>query len=185
MNTSDRQHIKASLIAGLKLWGLPNIENDIKQVREWAEIFGIDLSQFKKEHYGSGLMWGFYTEKKLRSKIVEEKFSDRLKNLVEDLYPLFIDPKEAEEDKRIVTENVGFVGDAEYVFRLDGEGFTGYMQDDGLLNKNIRDKDGKLRTFAAENCNIYVYEMDIDTKKDAIAYVNKLMDRVDKKKKKK
>ena len=54
---SDDDVRKASLMAGLKLYGLPNLPESKSVVAQYAKQYGINLKQFKNRG-GTGLIWG-------------------------------------------------------------------------------------------------------------------------------
>ena len=167
MNKKEKNNlVKASLIAGLKLWGKPRFERCRLIIEKHANLLSVDLTQFKEETHSSGLTWGWDRD----SRIIEQKISERI-----------VEQSEAVgfED---VEECVGnsLVDDSEYVFWPDGTGFTGYMDKDnkhlskeGLFERFLRWTDGKLYTFHTE-AGITIYEMDITSVKEAIKFIKKL-----------
>ena len=163
MDKKEAKIIKASLMAGLSLWGLPNFElrkgdKRLEIVRKYANIFGINLNIYKKIG-GSGLIWGWDE----RSKINKQKISERIE----------------EEIDNIGAENVIDypcpVDDFEYVFTLNGTGYTGYSTKEKLFDPSIRDKDGKLYTYWAGDEDIFIYKMDMKTVKEAKKFARKAL----------
>ena len=158
MNEKDKI-IKASLVSGLNLWGLPNISQYNKSVLKWSSKLAIDLSKFYKTN-GTGLMWFRYEDD---YSLIKKKFSERI-----------IEQSECVgfEDEEECFGN-SMIDDSEYVFKLNGKGFTGYSTKEELLGKKLRSKDGKLYTcWAGEIC---IYEMDIDSVKEAKKFIRKLI----------
>jgi len=160
--------VKASLIAGLKLWGLPNTrmrQQDTK-IQDYAKKFGINLKDFrpvKKGMMDSGLCW--YWDEKGRYGIEEKKFSERIYAQSEAV---------GFEDLEECMGN-SMVDSFEYVFWPDGTGFTGFSTEDCLLEPTLRWTDGKLYTYWAEGL-ISIYTMDIKTMEEANVFVKKLIE---------
>jgi len=160
--------IRASLIAGLKLFGLPNVKKDIEDVEKYARRFSINLNDFEKVN-GSGLLWSWWEGGEYLSEIVEQKISERLYEQAEAV--------RFEDLDECISNSM--TDDFEYVFTPEGVGFTGYMDEknehlsrEGIFDKHIRSADGKLYTFYVE-VGIFIYEMDIDTYKEAEELVKK------------
>jgi len=159
--------IKASLIAGLTLFSLPNYADDKVIIKIYADKFDINLKKFKRVN-GSGLLWNWdptYHD------ILPSKISERVK----------------EQSEYVCLENMeecignSSVDDFEYVFCPDGTGFTGYMDEfgdefgeEGIFMKHMR-YENKLYTYYGET-GIHIYEMDIDTQEEAKEFIKKLME---------
>ena len=166
MKKGDKELVKASLIAGLKLWGLSNgnlrVGRDRRVVEKFAKRFKIDLNKFEaKGSLDSGLIWDWYEDGEYRSTIIREKISERI--------DMEVDCISAED----AIEDPGQIDDFEYVFKPDGSGYTGYRTDEDLFEKSLRADDGKLYTYFATECQIFVYEMDLNSKEEAREYIKK------------
>lgn len=167
MKKEDEKLVKASLIAGLKLFGIPREGfYHEKEMKRYIKKFNIDVSDFRYK-CGSGLMWIWDDTSTIEHKLISERIREQSEGVgLEDI------------DECIDNTQID---DWEYVFWPDGTGFTGYMDeerkkysDEGIFQKFLRWKDGKLYTFWADGI-ISVYTMDIDDLEECKLFIKKLM----------
>jgi len=132
--------IREGLIAGLKLFGLPNLNRSYDAVMEEAKIHTIKLSGVKKVK-GSGLLWDQCYD------IVHEPVSKRI-----------------EEELEAALENFLLIGDFEYVFypNQPEKELDDWSSDRVILLEECRDIDGKVYTVEGEGCRINILTIDID-----------------------
>lgn len=140
---SDREIKRAALIAGLRLFGLPNhkLRRSDYDIETDAENLNIDLEEFVEPGgYNSGLIWCKDAE------IVRDKVSERV-----------------DEELHAALENAFCIGDFEYIFYPNSpkKELKDYSSLRKILNPEIRDSDGKVYTVCGESCNIQVIEIDI------------------------
>jgi len=165
LEMEDREIIRASLVAGLNLWGRPNIQRYENNVSKWVEKLEIKNYEVCKTQYGSGLIW--YRDE--GDPIFRGKMSERVREQSDAVG--FDDEEECFGNSMI--------DDSEYVFNLKGKGFTGYSSsnrfdfDGELFKKRLRSEDGKLYTCWAGE--IFIYEMDIDSVKECRKFIKKLI----------
>ncbi len=130
---------RASLETGLKLYGY---SKDDKNIKHFAEFFGVDLSKYKSVSFG--LSWFPYPIKKT-------KLSTRLK----------------EDFENMGEEVVGLIGDWEYVFFPESsKGIEPKGKLFEIFDKKYRAKDGKIYTAEGEGGTIYI--ITVDTTKEKI-----------------
>jgi len=140
---------KASLIAGLKLFGLPNPRystyNSKSQCLMEMERLGINPENYKgiQESHGelsSGLLWG-------ECGVIKEKLSERIRSMTDE-----------------ALENFLYIGTFEYVFYpySPEKALKDYSDTFSILDPYLRDKDGKIYTYVGECDEIYVTEVDVD-----------------------
>uniref|UniRef100_A0A6H2A2G0 Uncharacterized protein n=1 Tax=viral metagenome TaxID=1070528 RepID=A0A6H2A2G0_9ZZZZ len=158
MNEKDKI-IRSSIIAGLTLWGFPNRPRSKESVSFWSKKLNIDLIKPEKV-IGSGLMW---CREKDDYSFHESRFSERIIEQSEQM---------GFEDEEECFGN-SMIDDSEYVFNLNDKGFTGCSTKEELLDKKLKSKDGNLYTCWAGE--IYIYEMDIDSVKEAKKFIRKLI----------
>uniref|UniRef100_A0A6M3LCU0 Uncharacterized protein n=1 Tax=viral metagenome TaxID=1070528 RepID=A0A6M3LCU0_9ZZZZ len=154
---SERNIIKASLIAGLNLWGFPNIKQYADNVSGWIEELNIEDTFYRT--CDSGLIWG----RDKNDIIHRETMAERVREQSDAVG--FEDPEECFGNSMI--------DDSEYVFNLKEKGFTGYSTKSQLFDKRLRSKDGKLYTCWAGE--IFIYEMDIDSVKECKKFIQQLI----------
>jgi len=132
MNEMDKIY-RASLIAGLKLFGYRKPQHEGKDpITNAAKKWKIDLEKYKTE-FGTGLIWGFDDQ------IIEQTLEERKKELEENTGELW----------------GGESGDFEYIFNFDGNGITdiNFLKDQEELERFITN--GFLFTYCAESDTIY------------------------------
>ena len=165
MQYPKEQLVKASLVAGLKLFDLPNERYDSHDgIIKAAKKLNLDLSKFKKlppyPEAGccdSGLIWSWPME------FVSEKISDRIKGQSE---AVGLDN---------IEECCGNSGldEFEYIFNIHGTGWHPLNNHD-IFRKKYR-SDGKLYTYYAGESWITEYEMDIGSIREMKEFIKKLM----------
>lgn len=170
MQYPEEQLVKASLVAGLKLFNLPcrymggAVKDTRKEVKEAAKKLGIDLSKFKEGpeydlpgSLDSGLIWGW------PEKFIQEKISDRIKEQSEAV---------GFEDLEECCGNSG-LDDFEYMFNIHGTGWHPLNNCD-IFRKKYRSGD-RLYTYYAGESWITEYEMDIGSIREMKEFIKKLM----------
>ncbi len=143
---TNEEIYKASLIAGLKLFGYrPDGYNN--SVKKYAKKWKIDLKEYPLI-CRTGVCWGIEKE----YNIIKEKLTERAFDLMTD----------AGEDE---TDWVFETGDFEYIFHpKTGEGIT----DVSFFSTEVKDfiVENTLYTFVGENGSVYENKFDIHSIKE-------------------